>query len=385
MDPKPLISLIIPTHNRCRILAAGLQRILALPYHPKEVIVVDNASTDRTAEVIPGRFPEVKFFKLGRNNPTAARNLGAREARGEFLVMLDDDSYPLPGGLSVMLRAFAEDPRLAAAGFRIQSPAGVEEPVARHDVFIGCGVGYRHKAFLDSGGYPEDFGYYAEEYAVALALCDLGYRVRCLREAVVVHLRAAQGRSKNRIFYRLIRNNALLNARHFPFKDALLLTAENIERYLLIAQKERALPGFALGLATIPGMFLRGLRTRQLLSSETLDTFRMHEALTQMLAERFRRGARIAYWELGRQVRSFISAARQTGLNIEAIYDDRFHRYRRRIARVPVLPGEHVNLSRADALVLTTTSPGGVAFARQQLTELRVRVPVVSLVGSDTD
>ena len=93
---RPTFSLIIPTRNRADALAENLKRLGAVAAElpdDVEIIVADNASTDRTPDVVADRSPEVQLIRLDENLSTAARNVAAESARGSVLVMLDDDSY----------------------------------------------------------------------------------------------------------------------------------------------------------------------------------------------------------------------------------------------------------------------------------------------------
>src|SRR5687768_6379278 len=91
----PVVSAVIITRDRREALVQVLDRLAQLPVD--EVLVVDNGSSDGTAQLVRARHDGVRLLEPGENIGIAGRNLAAREARGEFLLMLDDDSYPLPG------------------------------------------------------------------------------------------------------------------------------------------------------------------------------------------------------------------------------------------------------------------------------------------------
>ena len=116
------ISVIIPTLNRCEILADALTSVRqqTLPADQYEIIVVDNGSTDGTRELTErlnqdGCKPIRYIYEpqLGLHN---ARHAGARAAKGNVLVFTDDDATFDPGWLQAYAKAFAEHPEMAAAG-----------------------------------------------------------------------------------------------------------------------------------------------------------------------------------------------------------------------------------------------------------------------------
>lgn len=86
------LSFIIPAYNEANYIEDCLSSIFSLQNLPDfEVIVADNNSTDRTAEVVQTRFPEAKLVSEKLKGPAAARNAGARAARGELLAFIDAD------------------------------------------------------------------------------------------------------------------------------------------------------------------------------------------------------------------------------------------------------------------------------------------------------
>lgn len=105
---KPLVSVILPVHNGARYLAEALQSVVEQDYQPLECIVVDDGSTDASAEVI-ARFP-VKYVRQSQQGPGAARNAGVRASRGELLAFLDQDDQWAPGKLTAQADALRSNP-----------------------------------------------------------------------------------------------------------------------------------------------------------------------------------------------------------------------------------------------------------------------------------
>src|SRR5437660_1483499 len=98
----PLVSFLIATHTRRDVLLHTLGHVLrcGLRVDEFEVIVVDNASGDGTAEAVALRFPWVLLLRQAENLGPCAKNIGLARARGRFIVLLDHEYYPTPGSVA---------------------------------------------------------------------------------------------------------------------------------------------------------------------------------------------------------------------------------------------------------------------------------------------
>ena len=92
----PLVSVIIPTYNRSRILRAGLESVLAQTYPAIEIIVVDDGSTDDTASTLEQHAGRVRYIRQANQGVGKARNKGIRVSTGDYITFLDDDDLMLP-------------------------------------------------------------------------------------------------------------------------------------------------------------------------------------------------------------------------------------------------------------------------------------------------
>ena len=93
---QPLVSVVIPTHNRLPMLCGAIESVLGQSYKGFELIVVDDGSQDGTADHVRRYGPRLLFFSQQRRGVAAARNLGVRCSRGRYLAFLDSDDLLLP-------------------------------------------------------------------------------------------------------------------------------------------------------------------------------------------------------------------------------------------------------------------------------------------------
>ncbi|MBI5137337.1 MAG: glycosyltransferase family 2 protein [Nitrospirae bacterium] len=143
----PAVSVIIPAYNREGTIARALDSVLAQTLTDLELIVVDDASTDRTAEVVAAYAdPRVRLLRHATNRrAAAARNTGIRAALGRYVAFLDSDDEWLPEKLAVQIAALdAAPPDVAASctGYLIVDGAELfaRTPtlVSYRQIFMGC-------------------------------------------------------------------------------------------------------------------------------------------------------------------------------------------------------------------------------------------------------
>ena len=106
------VSVIIPTHNRCQLLRRALLSVYKQTIQAEEIIVIDDGSTDGTEEMLGKEFPDVKYTFQENAGVSAARNLGIRQAKGEWLAFLDSDDEWLPEKLEKQLASLENNPEM---------------------------------------------------------------------------------------------------------------------------------------------------------------------------------------------------------------------------------------------------------------------------------
>ena len=105
----PLVSAIIPCHNRAWILKEAVESVLAQDFRDFELIVVDDGSTDNTRKILAA-YPDIRVIRQDHAGVSSARNRGIRRAKGEYIAFLDSDDLWLPGKLSAQLAFFKKRP-----------------------------------------------------------------------------------------------------------------------------------------------------------------------------------------------------------------------------------------------------------------------------------
>jgi len=116
-----LVSVVIPAHNSRRYIVETLDSILVQRHRPLEILVVDDGSTDSTAQMVRGYAAEVRLIEQEQLGHPAARNTGIRAAAGEFLAFLDHDDLWSPDKLERQIASFEQNPALDLVFGHIQN------------------------------------------------------------------------------------------------------------------------------------------------------------------------------------------------------------------------------------------------------------------------
>ena len=211
----PEISIIIVTWNGREHLEGCLTAVAAQQGVDAETILVDNASTDGTEDLVRARFPWVRLVSLDRNHGFAGgNNAGAREARGRYLAFLNNDTVADPRWLRALRDGLDEPRGVALATSRIvymHDPATVDsagdgltrwggafkrhhggpasEATESREVFGACGAAFiiSKAVFGALGGFDQDFFVSHEDVDLSYRARLRGYRCRYVAESVVRH------------------------------------------------------------------------------------------------------------------------------------------------------------------------------------------------------
>ena len=192
------ISVIIPSYNRAGLLPRALDSVLAQGHPAAEIIVVDDGSTDNTAELLAARYRRVDYVRRQNRGVSAARNAGLARARHEWLCLLDSDDSWQADKLEKQVRALGQNPafRLCHTDetwYRRGKPLKQGKKHAKRggDLFRHClplcaispsSVMIHKSVFEDVGGFDESLPA-CEDYDMWLRICHK-YPVLLVAEAL---------------------------------------------------------------------------------------------------------------------------------------------------------------------------------------------------------
>jgi GT2 family glycosyltransferase len=199
-EPRPDISVVVLTYNHVRDIEECIRSVLESETAPltKEVILVDNASTDGTADLVRNNFPTVKVVQ----NPTnigygPGFNVGVANSSGQFVVILNPDVTVPAGSIKALVQALRDDPAakittskilmyddrdrinacgvdLNYAGFVFSRGLGASASLYREDCYVGAPSGC---AFAIRRDTIEKLGLFDELFFLRGELSDLGWKV----------------------------------------------------------------------------------------------------------------------------------------------------------------------------------------------------------------
>lgn len=231
------LGVVVLTWNRRAEVQETLARLAALG-QGLPTVLVDNGSTDGTAEAVAVAFPNVTVVRLPRNVGAAARNAGVEKLRTPYVAFCDDDTWWMTGALEHAVDVLDAHPRLGVVTAHVRvEPGGRDDPTsarmaaspfpnvlgvpgtALFGLLAGACV-VRRDAFQAAGGYAPQLFIGGEEGLLAIDLAALGWHMAYLPAAVVCHRPSLQrdaGRrralhARNRIWYAWLRR---------PWRDAL--------------------------------------------------------------------------------------------------------------------------------------------------------------------
>ena len=260
----PLVSVVVLNWNGREVVERCLRSLQGQTYQPLEIIVVDNASTDDSADLVRKRFSNVKMIVNERNlGFGGGNNVGIRASQGRYIMMLNNDTRLDPACIEELKRSLEKDQRYGACASKILleyednliDAAGIvvcpdglsigrgrlekgDQYDEETEVFFAsdCACLYRREMLEDIGLYDEDFFAYADE-------TDMGWRAqlaswKCIYnpEAVVYHFHSASSGAYSPFKAFLVERNRIWVAiKNFPVSLLIFGQFYTFWRYVLQA------------------------------------------------------------------------------------------------------------------------------------------------------
>jgi GT2 family glycosyltransferase len=220
------VSIMITTCNRLEELQRTIQVLRKLDPPPDEILITADGCTDGTAEFVSSTLPRAKFIV---NQPgigsVASRDRMIREARGDLVFALDDDSYPEQADcIERIVPFFEQRPELAVLHFPQRTDEYPETLVQKNfgpehltRSFANSGAVLRRSTYLQLPGFEPRFFHMYEEPDYALQCVAAGYDVLFSPVITIRHYYSGQARDEIRIHHRHARNELWSTLMRCPF------------------------------------------------------------------------------------------------------------------------------------------------------------------------
>jgi len=127
----PEVSVVIPTYNRAGLVVEAIDSALAQTWTDREVVVVDDGSTDATLETLARYGDRIRVVRKPNGGEASARNLGVREARGAWIAFLDSDDRWEPRALETLITAARSHPGAGLVAMKARAIDAGGEPTGR--------------------------------------------------------------------------------------------------------------------------------------------------------------------------------------------------------------------------------------------------------------
>jgi len=204
-DNLTFISVIVPTHNSRGYLSQSLSAIRRSDYPCFELIVVDDASSDGSAEIAKS-YADTIITLENKTGPAKARNIGAKQSKGEILFFVDADVKVAADTVSKVATAMCDEPEIAAIfgsydthpsspGFFSQYKNLFHHFVHQNSnplastFWSGCGA-IRKEIFIKTGGFPEDYSFAAvEDVELGHRIALSTMKIKLVKQIQVTHLK----------------------------------------------------------------------------------------------------------------------------------------------------------------------------------------------------
>ncbi|HDZ18991.1 hypothetical protein LCGC14_0689600 [marine sediment metagenome] len=245
LKPKT-VSIVIPTHNRVKMLQRLLQSVEALELAPDEVIIVNDGSSDQTHnflkewENIKHNFVSVVFNKPKSQGPGVARNIGIQLASSDAIAFTDDDCIIHPFWInSIKHSIFWKSKKLAGIGGKVchlrkgavseyYSYHRILEPPKYNQYLVTANACYLKEHLLEVNGFDETHRYPGgEDNGLSFKLANKGYTFEFEKNMIVMHDYRTSLISFLKTFYRYGKGCAEISFKYLKLQSTSIMEVKN--------------------------------------------------------------------------------------------------------------------------------------------------------------
>jgi len=249
MSGNPIVSVVIRNRNGREVICKCIESVLRSTLKNIEIIVVDDASTDNSPELVEKKYSRygVEVIRLKRNvGPAVASNIGAYVAKGKYIAFLDNDTEVTPNWLKYPLKLMetkrdivvvqslllkTNEKKIDSAGHYLHilsQPIEViflgKTPRSIYEIFGAkqAAMIVRRDALIKAGGFDKDFFFYFEETDLCWRLRLMGYKVVLCPYSIVYHKGGhIMGKKKAKVLFYRERNTLLAMMKNYSLTNLL--------------------------------------------------------------------------------------------------------------------------------------------------------------------
>jgi len=240
---QDLVSIIIVNYNGREYLEKCLKSLDKIDYENFEIILVDNNSTDNSIKFVKNTYPSIMIIKLDKNYGFAEpNNIGAKNAKGKFLLFLNNDTIVTPNFITAMVQVINQDPKIIICQSRLLKPDGTvdssgdyidtlgrafslkEENLENRRIFSARGASMlvNKEKFFELGEFDKNFFASFEDVDLGWRANIFGYKVFLASQSIVYHTGGQTIKKINsELQFHGVKNTLLLRLINFEFSFAL--------------------------------------------------------------------------------------------------------------------------------------------------------------------
>ena len=239
MKNKPLVSIVILHYNRFHDLLETLDKTYFINYPNLEIILVDNGSKD----IFVNKIKKInnnsikKVFITNNKGSAYGHTLGMKEAKGKYILTIDDDSYVSINSINILVELFEKNEKLGAVGLGMVNPntnfsqkdfeAEINIEISKdyldksfESIIATSAAFFRKKCLSEVDYYDLNWNWYTEDTELVLKIISKGYNTINIPQIIAYHKSSLVNRNFDLMLKNSIEGTILLYFKFFPLREA---------------------------------------------------------------------------------------------------------------------------------------------------------------------